>query len=142
MAAQKHWFDWLFKKDRRRAERHSSLPLVAYYWDGESPKSHPVRDISSAGMYLCTEERWYPKTLIVMSLVRTDKSAPDPNRAIKVAGQMVRAGSDGVGLQFILRHSARRSAKDDSYRLREADKKTLLGFLASVRSDAARQTAS
>ena len=34
--------------------------MAAYYWNGAAPKAHTVRDISSTGLYVVTEERWYP----------------------------------------------------------------------------------
>lgn len=140
MAAEKSWFERLWSKERRRGKRQSFPPLVAYYWDGAAPRPHPVRDTSSSGMYLLTEQRWYPNTLVTMSLVRTDKRTTDPDRSIELVGKVVRSGSDGVGLEFLLSHASRSDQEQDGAGLgvREADRKTLQGFLASVRSDSAR----
>ena len=72
----KRWLEQLIAKDkeRRRAERQPAPPLVVYYWDGAAPAAHAVRDVSLTGMYLATEQRWYPNTLIRMTVVRTLQS--------------------------------------------------------------------
>jgi hypothetical protein len=53
-------------------------------------------------LYLVTEERWYPGTLILMTLSRTDCGEECAERSIAVHSRAVRWGNDGVGLQFIL----------------------------------------
>jgi Flp pilus assembly protein TadG len=96
------WFAELFSRERRRAERQNPCHLVAHYWDGAAPLAHAVRDISSAGLYLFTEQRWYPGTLVMISLQRDGIPETDPDRAITVEAKVVRSGSDGVGLAFAL----------------------------------------
>jgi uncharacterized membrane protein (UPF0127 family) len=55
----------------RKAPR-SALPwLVTYFFTGGRPIAHAIRDISVTGMYVFTEERWYPGTVVRMTL--TDK---------------------------------------------------------------------
>jgi hypothetical protein len=53
-------------------------------------------------LYLVTEERWYPGTLILMTLTRTDRGEECAERSISVHSRAVRWGNDGVGLQFVL----------------------------------------
>src|SRR5271157_2080217 len=43
--------------DLREAPRESLPGLAAYYWTGAAPKSHNIKDISSTGLYVVTEER-------------------------------------------------------------------------------------
>ena len=50
--------------DPRKAPRVKEPGLAAYYWNGAAPVAHGVRDISSSGLYVVTEERWYPGTLV------------------------------------------------------------------------------
>jgi hypothetical protein len=131
MKRGKSWFESLFSNDRRESERSPVPPLMAYYWDGAAPVPHRVRDINSSGMYLLTERRWYPNTLITMTLQRSDKSATDPERSIVVTTRVVRADNDGVGLAFILPRS--RQARDPASTLAtQADRKTLQEFLARL----------
>ncbi len=130
----KSWFDRLFSDERRKDERRSALPLVAYYWDGSAPTPRRVRDISAAGMYLLTEQRWYPNTLIKMTLTRSDKPENDPRRSIVVTARVVRSEADGVGLAFLLSKS--RDARNyEGLMPEEADRKSLLEFLARLQGD-------
>jgi hypothetical protein len=87
--------------DRRSAEREPSYGLAAFYWTGASPQGHTIRDISSTGLYVVTEERWYPGTLILMTLQETIGGVVNADRSISVHSRSVRWGNDGVGLQFI-----------------------------------------
>ena len=91
--------------DLRNAPRESLPGMVAYYWTGAAPKGHSVKDISSAGLYVITEERWYPGTLILMTLQAVDEGADNFEHAIAVHSRAVRWGNDGVGLQFLLQDS-------------------------------------
>jgi Flp pilus assembly protein TadG len=103
MSATTRWFDWLTSRERRRVKRQETLPLVAHFWDGGAPMAHKVRDISSHGLYLLTQQRWYPGTLVTLSLQREDLSASDPNRSVSVQARVIRADEDGVGFTFVMR---------------------------------------
>ena len=89
------------KPELRKAPREPLPGLAAYYWTGAAPKAHSVRDISSTGLYVVTEERWYPGTLILMTLQEEDGGEDSAERSISVHSRAVRWGNDGVGLQFI-----------------------------------------
>ncbi len=88
--------------DPRKAPRMPGTGLAAYFWNGAAPVPHGVRDISSTGLYVVTEERWYPGTLVVMILQRGDQGEEIEERSIRVQSRAVRWGPDGVGLQFLL----------------------------------------
>lgn len=115
------WLEGLLSGERRQAQRIRPLSLVAYYWDGATPASHSVRDTSTTGLYILTEQRWYPGTLVTMTLQRKDASDTDSDRSIMIKGRVVRSDVDGVGFEFVLPHKQVRS--------READMKTLNRFL-------------
>jgi hypothetical protein len=89
------------KPELRKAPREPLPGLAAYYWTGAAPKAHSVRDISSTGLFVVTEERWYPGTLVLMTLQETDGREDSAERSISVHSRAVRWGNDGVGLQFI-----------------------------------------
>ena len=61
-----------------------------------------MKDISATGLYVVTEERWYPGTLILMTLQNTHAGEEIAERSISVLSRAVRWGNDGVGLQFVL----------------------------------------
>lgn len=100
--APKNWLERWWSPDPRKAPREDNPGLAAYYWNGAAPEAHGIRDISSSGMYVVTEERWYPGTLVLMTLQRTDVGEEMAERSISVLSRAVRWGQDGVGLQFIL----------------------------------------
>jgi PilZ domain len=97
-----NWLKKLFSRERRRATRKSCVSLVAYYWDGAAPVAHAIRDVSLTGLYLLTDERWYPGTVIEMSLQKTGDSGNEQDRAIRIMVRAIRLDSDGVGLAFVL----------------------------------------
>lgn len=134
MAALKSWLEGLWSDERRRADRRKALPLVAYYWDGGTPTPHRVRDISSSGMFLLTEYRWYPDTVFAITLTRTDRNEEDPHRSIRLAARMVRPEASGVGLEFVLLRPKRAQDAAGTF-AGEADRETLREFLARLKAD-------
>lgn len=97
------FFNWLWPSERRRTRRKEFLPLAAYYWDGAEPKPRQVKDVSPEGMYLLTDERWYPNTMLQMTLVRNDRNRGEPGHSIRLAARVIRAGQDGVGFAFVVK---------------------------------------
>jgi hypothetical protein len=88
---------WAWPKlNRRYAKRHVIPGLVAYYWTGGS--AHRVADMSATGLYLLTNERWAPGTLIQMTL---HKEGDPAENSISVMSQLVRWGENGAGFSFI-----------------------------------------
>lgn len=97
----KEWF--LPSPERRRAERYDSPETVAYYWDGSAPVPREIRDISLTGAYLQTSERWYPGTIVKLTLKVNRPGTEGQTESIEVRCKVVRHGADGVGLQFLSR---------------------------------------
>jgi hypothetical protein len=85
--------------DKRGALRESIPGLTAFFFTGGNPVPHGIRDISETGIYVLTEERWYPGTVIRMTL--TDQREPTAERSFTVNAMVMRWGNDGVGLHFI-----------------------------------------
>jgi hypothetical protein len=100
--APRKWLERWWSPDPRKAPREAAPGVAAYYWNGAAPEPHGIRDISSSGLYVVTEERWYPGTLVLMILQRTDDGEELAERSIAVLTRAVRWGQDGVGLQFVL----------------------------------------
>jgi hypothetical protein len=116
--------------DLRKASREPLPGLAAYYWTGAAPKAHTIKNISSTGLYVVTEERWYPGTLILMTIQQADGGESRVEHSIAVHSRAVRWGNDGVGLQFILQGAEDGSA--DSA-MQGAGKKELDQFLEQLR---------
>jgi len=98
----KNWLERWWSPDPRKAPREKAPGVAAYYWNGAAPKAHTVHDISASGLYLITEERWFPGTLVLMTLQKTGDGEEIAERSIAVMSRAVRWGNDGVGLQFFL----------------------------------------
>ncbi len=90
----------LLSQEHRRAGRRVIAGLVAYYWDGGQPTAHNVKDISLTGLYMLTQDRWYPGTVLRLTLQETDQTIAPSDRWIIVHAKVVRQGTDGVGLVF------------------------------------------
>jgi hypothetical protein len=96
------WFARSLFKDRRDTERHCAPQLEAYYWNGAKAVPHNVRNISSTGAYIVTEERWHLGTILMVTLQSTDEYIDArPPLSISVQSKVVRSGIDGVGLTFL-----------------------------------------
>jgi hypothetical protein len=107
----RNWLERWWSPDPRKAPREPASGLAAYYWSGGMNEAHNVRDISSTGLYVVTEERWYPGTLVLMTLQDTSGGQVSAERSIQVHSRAVRCGSDGVGLQFILSNTKETNGK-------------------------------
>jgi hypothetical protein len=89
-----------------RAERRQVAQFAAYRWNGSALTQDMVRDISASGLYLVTNERWRPGTILALTLQKEGSLDLDPARRITTQVKVVRCGPDGVGLSFLW-------AKDD-----------------------------
>jgi hypothetical protein len=85
--------------DQRVANRHTMPPLTAWLGMVRSSKEYKVGDVSVAGFYMITEERWVPGTSFPVTLERTDGAGI--GRTLTVQASVVRAGEDGVGFTFL-----------------------------------------
>jgi hypothetical protein len=118
--------------DLRKASREPLPGLAAYYWTGGAPKAHSIRDISSTGLYVVTEERWYPGTLILMTLQESGGEEESVELSVAVHSRAVRWGNDGVGLQFIPQDDPT-ARKAMNPLVHGADKRELNQFLERLR---------
>lgn len=84
----------------RRAERRSSPELAAYHWKGPYPRLNSVRDISSTGAFLLTQERWEPGEVVSLYLQRS--GPPEKENAFSVQAKAVRWDDEGVAVSFML----------------------------------------
>jgi hypothetical protein len=89
--------------DPRKSPRAALPWLVAYFFTGGRPVPHEIRDVSVTGVFVFTEDRWYPGTVVRITL--TDKRDPTPQRSLTVNAEVVRSADDGVGFQFVLKGS-------------------------------------
>jgi len=126
------WIQNWLSSDRRRAPRQPLPGLVAYYWTGSTPRAYQIADISISGFYVLTEERWFPGTMVLMTLQRTDSAGKNLDDSIAVQSRVVRWGSDGLGLAFVLSKAVDPNS-GESMRENGADRKMLDRFLERLK---------
>lgn len=131
MNAKANWFRRWLSKDRRRSERRLWPNLIAHYWTGAAPLAIGIRDISYHGLYLLTQERWYPGTIITIVLQRKDRGNTAAQQSISVQSKVIRRAVDGVGLEFVLA-KVEGSGVETPNQVKATDRKTLAEFLDSV----------
>ena len=129
----KNWLvRWLFPDpapaDPRRAPRVALPGLTAYFWTGGTPLPHDIRNISATGLYVVTDERWYPGTLVRMALKKAGNGGADTDASITLLVMVNRWGNDGVGLEFVVRDPNEPRGATDS-----VDQEELNRFLAQIK---------
>jgi len=89
--------------ERRSANRTAGTGLAAFFWDGDRPKAHAVRDISRRGVFVESEFLWAQGTMIVLTLQIGGKSpaGKGPMDAITIPAKVVRSAPGGMGLRFL-----------------------------------------
>jgi uncharacterized protein len=127
------WLGRWWSPDPRKAPRIKEPGLAAYYWNGSAPDAKGVRDISTSGLYVVTEERWYPGTLVLMTLQRTNCGEEVAERSIAVHSRAVRWGPDGVGLQFVLADDQKDPARGKITMLDAAGRMEVERFLEQLK---------
>ena len=115
--------------DQRVANRHTMPPLTAWLGMVRSSKEYKVGDVSVAGFYMITEERWIPGTSFPVTLERTDESGM--GRSLTVHASVVRTGEDGVGFTF-LQNAAEESADGPTGANTKVDLTKLAQFLKGI----------
>lgn len=116
------WKNWLLswlrphRKELRRSARESLPWIAAHFFNEGTPVPSVVRNIGVEGMYVLTDERWKPGTIVRATLA--DCRQPSPERLLIVNATVVRCDDDGIGLRFIfdedekLQHSVSPSTRD------------------------------
>lgn len=103
--------------EQRVGNRHPMPPVVAYLGSLRSSKLYKIADISIAGFYMVTEDKWVPGTGFPVTLQRTDDGAQ--GLTLTAYCTVVRVGPDGVGFSFL-------QAPDEDRWAREARAKARL----------------
>lgn len=128
------WLSSIFSEEHRKAARRKTPPLIAYFWDGGHPVAHPVKNISSKGFFLATDERWLLGTLVMVTLQRTESDSSRSDASIIVMAKVIHHGDDGVGFNFIPIDNASFGQRP-GYGSHAADRKSLDRFLQHLSSD-------
>lgn len=137
LAKPKSWLQRLLFPDParpRKADREALPGLEAYFWNGGVPQPCAIQDISSTGMYVLTEERWYPGTLIQMTVKKSSTEAKGVEASISLLARANRWGNNGVGLSFVVRNG-RKSRDADAEQEGAVEAEALNRFLKRIRPE-------
>ncbi len=99
MKGIKGWIGFLLGPPR--AERRSAKQFAAYRWTGKTVRTDAVKNISTTGVYIFTEERRPVGTLMAVTLQKAGPLEPSPEHRITALARVVRCGDDGMGLTFV-----------------------------------------
>jgi hypothetical protein len=130
----KSWLQRLLSPDPpepRKTLRAVVPDLAAYFWTGGTPQPHAILNISSTGMYVVTDERWYPGTLVQMTLRKAGRDGTGAETSISLLVRVNRWGNDGVGLAFVVR-DPRASRAGEATPSEAIEREVLDEFLARI----------
>jgi len=96
------WIERLGYPETPRADRHSAPGFSVRRANDPASRPAILKNISSDGLYLLTEERWPIGELIPLTLEAESSPEDNSESQIAVQARVVRHGEDGVGLAFIL----------------------------------------
>lgn len=97
-----NWLAKLLGREKRRSRRYPNPPVQAFYWDGGHSTPRKVANISHHGIYIRTEDRWYPRTLIRVTLQRTTRDPQIEGESIMLLCRVVRTDEEGIGMAIVL----------------------------------------
>ena len=92
----------LSRPETKRAERRPAHGFVAHYRVGKSARQDDIKNISATGLFLLTEERWVPGTVVSLTLQMQSPLEEISERRITVQAKTILWGEDGVGFSFVL----------------------------------------
>jgi PilZ domain len=105
MTTLNQWSTWIKKlgyAEKPRAERRIPSGFAARLRNKSASKPATIRDISSTGLHILTEERWTVGELIPL-IVQVERVSADPSEPrIEVDARVVRHCDDGIALSFVL----------------------------------------
>ena len=96
------WIQRLGHVEKARAERRIPSGFSVRRRNNAASRPATIRDISSTGLHIVTEERWTPGELIPL-IVQAERLAEDHSEPqVEVHARVVRHAHDGLGLAFVL----------------------------------------
>jgi hypothetical protein len=86
----------------RRGARVAAPDLDVYYSLGLEQKRARIKNISPTGVFLLTDDRWPPDSIVPLVLQNRSPIAKDSDVQVRIPAKVVRDGDDGVGMEFVL----------------------------------------
>lgn len=93
-------------KDRKRAvQLGDASALTVSYWNGGVSRPRTVRSISGTGAYIEAEPEWPAGAIVHMAFEYAGPDRSLPKMAFGVWARIIRAESDGIEIEFMMRDS-------------------------------------
>src|SRR5215472_13260699 len=89
----KRFLRWLYP-DQRKTHRLTVPNLIAFLGRVRTSQAYDVSDVSAAGFYMLTKERWIPGTVLPVTLMRTRRDGKDSEQMITLQSCVIRSGPD------------------------------------------------
>ena len=105
MPSSNDWRTWIKKLgyvEKPRAERRIPSGFAALRRDNPASKPATIRDISSTGLHILTEERWPVGDLIPLTIEVEGLAEDHSEPRIEMQARVARHTADGIGLSFVL----------------------------------------
>lgn len=89
--------------------------VLALYTNGGPIEPHSAKDVTVKGAFVETPDRWYPGTIVEMTLRYDDhyaklaKMGAEAKESVQVRAKVVRAEDEGIQIEFVFLRSAERS---------------------------------
>ncbi len=87
--------------------------VFVYFWEGTASVPHGVQDLSVKGAEMFTSDKWYPGTIINLTLQCGGQTAGDGAttcKALSMRSRVVAHSQDGVRLEFLYLSQQEREA--------------------------------
>jgi hypothetical protein len=105
MTTANQWKSWIRRlgyPEKPRAERRIPSGFSARLRNQPDSKPLIIRNISSSGLYLMTEERWPIGRLVPLTVQVEGAPEYSSDPQFRVPARVIRHGEDGMGLTFVL----------------------------------------
>ena len=107
MATFKPPESWIEHRAEGKDPKGVRFPVVANFWTGGAPEQYEIKSLNPSGAFIVTKERWYPGTVLRMTLEYDPRSAEvsglgdRAHASVFVYAKVVRCWPLGVDVEFV-----------------------------------------
>lgn len=104
------WRSLAWQSLAEETERH----LAAYFWEGDTPLPHAISQLNLHGASIATAWKWYPGTVIEMTLQNTAQPSGDGNgtkrQVVSVRSKVLTQQNGKIKVEFLYLYDGERKA--------------------------------
>lgn len=86
----------------RRGRRVPAPGVDVYYSLGLERKRARIKNISPTGVFLLTDGRWLPDTIVLLTMQNRNLFSKDSEVQVRIPARVVRPDNDGIGMEFVV----------------------------------------